>query len=546
MKARSAVSRGEWVWVLAWTLAYLILTGLPYLVGALASTPENRFGGFVYNIHDCYSYIAKMGQGARGEWLFTLPYTSEPHRGAFIYPFYLILGKLGALAGLSMNATYHLARLVCALVLFVALYALLARLTTRVAVRKIAFWLCVFSAGLGWLFMLLGRSHWLGDLPLDFWVPEGYLFLLAYATPHLAFAGGLLFALLCLVVDGWQAHSWRLIALSAAAGLLLTAILPFYAAVGYVVLGAVWLAEAVRGRAPGWRRLAMLAASGLPSLPMLAYQAWVFTSDPFFSAWAAQNLTRSPHPLHYLLGYAPLIPWALGGLLRAIKGSHKLTLLPLVWPLATAILVYLPVQFQRRFLIGVQVPLAFWAAQGIAGGLLWFSRSRPVRWLLRWPRYSPGGLRRWALTAIILLAGATHLLTLTGNTLEAWAGSERLFHSADELAAFDWLEAQTAPDEVVLSAFDTGNVIPAYAGNRVFLGHGPETVRADEKKLLVARFFDALTDDPWRQSLLHEYGIDYVLIGPRERALGAFDPALADYLSPVYENESYVIYRFIH
>lgn len=545
MKARSAITRREWMWVGLWTLAYLALTGLPYLIGALASTPENRFGGFVYNIRDCYSYIAKMQQGARGEWLFTLPYTSEPHQGAFIYPFYLILGKLGALTGLSMTATYHLARPVCALMLFATLYALLAHFTARVAVRKIAFWLCMFSAGLGWLFMLLGRSHWLGDLPLDFWVPEGYLFLLAYATPHLTFAGGLLFALLCLVIDGWQAHSWRPIALSAAVGLLLTAILPFYAAVGYTVLGAAWLVEAIRGHAPNWRRLAMLVASGLPSLPMLAYQAWVFTVDPFFSVWAAQNLTRSPHPLHYLLGYAPLIPFALGGLFKAFQNRHKLSLLFLVWPLATAILVYLPVQFQRRFLIGVQVPLAFWAAEGIARSLLPFSRSRPVRWLLRWPRYSMGGLRRWALTAVILFAAATHLLTLTGNALEARMGSERIFHSADELAAFAWLRTHTTPDEVVLSAFDTGNIVPAYAGNRVFLGHGPETVRADEKKALVARFFDAQTEDEWRRSLLREYGIAYVLIGPRERALGTFDPASTPYLSLVYENESYVIYRFI-
>ncbi|NIV33482.1 MAG: hypothetical protein GWN58_29745, partial [Anaerolineae bacterium] len=59
------------------------------------------------------SYYAKMQQGARGDWLFHLAFTSEPHEGAFIFTFYLALGHLAAALGLPIPLVYHLAR-ICA------------------------------------------------------------------------------------------------------------------------------------------------------------------------------------------------------------------------------------------------------------------------------------------------------------------------------------------------------------------------------------------------------------------------------------------------
>lgn len=538
------VAAREWLWVLAWGTVLVVLTSLPYVVGALASTPDHVFGGLVYNVVDCNSYIAKMRQGAQGEWLFTLPYTSEPHQGAFIYPFYLFLGKGAALSGLSLVCTYHLARLLCAWLLAAAVYAFLAQLTGRLAIRRLAFLLALFSSGAGWLLILLKLSPLFGDMPVDFWVPEGYLFLLSYATPHLAFGGALMFALLAMIMEAWRKNAWRWVAWAGGVGLLLTAVLPFYSAVAYAVLGGTWLVQSMCDRRANWRWLRMLLLSGLPSLPMLAYQIGVFTFDPFFSVWAAQNITRSPHILHYLLGYAFLWPLAIGGAIWAAHRADRQKTLPLVWLAIAPVLVYLPVNFQRRLLIGFQVPLAFFAALGLARYVLRpFGRLRPVRWLLRWPRYSLSGLRRWLVAAVLVFLSATHVLLVAGNSLSAWMQSPQMFHSRAELEALQWLKGYTAIQDVVLCSFETGNYIPAQAGNRVFLGHGPETVRSDEKKALVARFFDAAGDDSWRKSLLDEYSIAYVVVGPRERELGAFDLDSADYLLQVYANAEYAIYR---
>ena len=68
----SRISRGEWLQVLAWSAVILLVTSLPYLFGALISSPEAQFGGLVIGVEDGNSYLAKMRLGATGVWQFYL------------------------------------------------------------------------------------------------------------------------------------------------------------------------------------------------------------------------------------------------------------------------------------------------------------------------------------------------------------------------------------------------------------------------------------------------------------------------------------------
>ena len=73
------VHRGdEWRFVLLFGLVALAISSIPHVFGAAQATDDRVFGGFVYAVEDCYSYVAKMRQGAEGAWLFHLPYTPEP------------------------------------------------------------------------------------------------------------------------------------------------------------------------------------------------------------------------------------------------------------------------------------------------------------------------------------------------------------------------------------------------------------------------------------------------------------------------------------
>ena len=76
-----------------------------------------------------------------------------------------------------------------------------------------------------------------------------------------------------------------------------------------------------------------------------------------------------------------------------------------------------------------------------------------------------------------------------------------------------------------------------------YIGHGPETLYLPDKAGRVARFYQSATPAAERQALLAEGGIDFVIDGPRERALGDLDPAGLPYLSLIYAADGYRIFE---
>ena len=523
------MSRAEVVWLLIASLAVLVFASLPTLYAWSLADADHIFTGFVYNVEDGNSYLAKMRLGARGEWLFHLFYTPEEHDGAWVLLFHLLLGKLGAWMGASPVFTYHLARFVLGLGLLGMVYAFVAAMTPDITVRRLAWALVAVGSGLGWLFLLLGKAQWLGDLPLDFWVPEAYLFLVLYNLPHLALAETLLLASL---LFSYRALAGRGIRYSLYAGMALFVmawIVPFYTGIPVAMLGAYLLSLTCRRRSIPWREVGLVAAVGLPALPPVIYNAWVFTANPAFRLWAAQNRILSPHPLHYLAGYALLLPPAAGGTVRLLRQKDERGWLLAIWVLVVPCLLYLPFGLQRRMGSLVQVPLALLAATGLQG---WLGEEG-----------SRGGRRlRWGYVAVLSLS---NLLLVVGSLGPIRQRAQPIYRPGAEVAALTWLAAHSRADETVLASAGVGNVIPAWTDLRVFIGHGSETLHYREKQGLVQRFFRPDTPDLWRRSLLDEFGIEYLFYGPQERELGGWSPATAPFLFPIYEQGGYTLYRVL-
>jgi len=218
------------------------------------------------------------------------------------------------------------------------------------------------------------------------------------------------------------------------------------------------LALSIRNRrhpvAHGWAKRRWSARF---TVPIVAYNAWVFTANPAFRQWGAQNTILSPHPLHYLLGYLPLLIPAVPGAIQAFRDRDDRWLLPLAWLLVVPLLLYLPFNLQRRMIAGVQVPLALLAARG----------------LLSWAR-SPDqtgregrarSRRRMGLVAFVALAVLSNVLLVTGSLIEVSRRAPPIFRPAAEIAAIDWLGGQAESGDTVLSTFETGNLIPARTGS---------------------------------------------------------------------------------
>lgn len=572
LQGKVSAREGRYVAVVA--VLIMILTSLPYWVALNAQTADLRFGGFMFGVEDGNSYLAKMRQGAEGRWTYTIRYTAEPHSGGFIFVPYLLLGKLSAaLVGAgspqlvaTMLIVFHGTRLLASLLLIVVVYRFIAVFLQHPTARLLTLILIAFGGGLGWLLLVAGygQGDWLGSAPVDFILPEGYSFYLFYGLPHLLLARAALlggFLLLNAALTHPTPRRWLPAALGAGACWLIMGLcVPFYIAVLYVVLG-VWglTLWAVRRRFPLDLFLRSIVAALIP-LPYLLYNAAIFSANPIFAAWQAQNLLPSPHPIHYLFGYGVIGGLAIGSLRWATRRGTLRPFYALLvgWVVVAPILAYLPgVSVQRRLLEGVFVPLCILCVATVRIG--WWRRAGGLKQRQRQSRQ-----RTIATSALLVLSLPTTMLILISGVQTAtvpYVGNQ-LFIPTAWIEALAWLDAHSQADQIALSNVQIGNLVPAYSHLRTVVGHGPETIGYADKRGAV----DSLLSRPFSQATtatltrLNTPPIDFLILTTEEaeqmgfRGISSPTGTNSDYINsdllgrliPIYNNGMLIILKRDH
>lgn len=512
-----AVSSKEWRWALTIALLAVGLSAAPFIYAYLTTPPALHFSGLLVNAGDGYSYLAKMAQGARGEWLFRLPFTPESHEGGLIFTFYLALGHLASALGLPLILVFHLARIAAGLALLLVGYAFIAAFSHDAGERRLTFVLLAFSSGLGWL--MLPTGHLTSDLS----IPESITFYSVVVNPHFPLAMALLLLTLLGVLSpssrGWG--GLRRIALLILVPLALVAIQPFVFITLAVVLGLYvawrWLGQSnlptpiqtQRNRTPmSLRRPAgevVRAALALAAAtPVVLYDYWLLNANPVMRAWTAQNLTPSPPPWDYLLGYGVIVVLAALGAREGLRQRDERIGFLVIWVAATALLLYAPFALQRRLSFGLHIPLAILAGRGV---------YRVVAPRLRRRRRLVVGL-----VGATMLTNAVLLLILFVGAAQHDA---QVYLGRDEWAALGWLRESVPAEAVILAGPESGLFIPAQAGQRVVYGHPFETVNAATRRARVEDYFAGRLDAAAQSALLRQEGVGWVWLGPRERALSA-------------------------
>lgn len=159
-----------------------------------------------------------------------------------------------------------------------------------------------------------------------------------------------------------------------------------------------------------------------------------------------------------------------------------------------------------------------------------------------WAGPAAGARRFRPLVALLLTVNALTSVTLWATHLgEVRAGDYRIARS--DLAVFTWLDAHSRPRDVVLAALRTANRIPRYTHDAVAAGYVFSTVSFARKQAQVQRFYDAAADDAFRQRLLGELRVRYVVHGPDERRLGAYDPARSAFLAESFRDGPMTVYE---
>jgi hypothetical protein len=543
--AMPRLSKGE---LLRATIIGVIAIGvasLPYLLGYLLAPPDMEFGGVVMNFEDAHGYLAKMQQGAAGKPLYQIPFTSEDHEGAFVGGFFLALGWICALTGLPVMWMWHLSRIVFGFLLLLASYLFIAFFIEDKAQRLVCYLLTCFSAGFGWIVLLTGRFAILGFDLIDFKMPEAHIFFTILTFPHFAVGASLLLVIFVLALLFYRTRRYKYIVLAGLAAFAMGIVHPYNILIVGLTLGvclAVMLWQ--ERRFPALESLGTVLL-GVMALPPFLYYLYVFSANPAFAAWATQSGSPSPHPLHYLLGYGPLLILATPAMVQLSRKGARETILPLIWVAVVAVLIYAPLKQQRRMVEGVHIPLSLLATTGLYSYYLpRLEGSRIVRRILtlRQRSYSPKRMRNFIIFLVLIITIPSNLYILASLAATAFQHPYPFFHERAENEAIDWLGEETAPTDTVLSAYGTGSYIPSRINQRAFIGYWAET-DSEAKVIMVDRFFQEDTPDSWRIELLRQYNIAYLFCGPQERMLGAFDPARKAYLSPSFANSLVTIYR---
>jgi hypothetical protein len=273
-----------------------------------------------------------------------------------------------------------------------------------------------------------------------------------------------------------------------------------------------------------------LVAAALGAAPWAMYYFWVTSRQPQLANWAAQNQTPTPAPWDIALALG--LPGLLAGigmvvLLRrwraegTLRGTDNNLLILCLWALLTAVLIYLPFALQRRMMGGWFFPLAGLAAP-VLGNWIQAGRSPSLRLASAFALLVPSNL--------VVLAALSHGVLIHDPSL---------FLSQDESRALDFLEAKANTQSLVLASPEMGGFIPGRTGMKVLYGHPFETPDAKQSLQTVESFFSEMSAAN-QEDFLRQQGIDYVLFGPRERALGTLR---ATGLTAVFQSPTVVIYR---
>ena len=513
------------VWSFSVSLLVLLLSSIPTWTGYQVQTNELRFRGIYYDSQDYAVHVGAMEAGRHGEWAYQLRFTTEPHQPVYVRMFYIVLGHFSLWLGLTSDVTFQLARWILGFAALFALYRLMKQIFPDLFWAQTAFLLAALGSGLGWLQLVF---NWTSTkiTPIDFWLADAYVFFSLSVFPHFAFVTAGMCIALSLWLDFLETKHWFNIAAIALTAILVQFVNPIaFATVDLSLFGAALFA--------GWKSqkisrqdIAALSVIAMVQIPLLVYNFLVLNSDPLWGQFTAQNKTLSPPLDYYLWGFAFFWPFAILGIVVALRTRSKGLGAAVFWVMSAFLLAYAPLYIQRRFLQNITIPLAVLATAGLTA-------------LFEAGRVRRPGLRRRRSSLVILfvfLASISSIQLGLGQTAYLQTHPEHLYYPASLDRAVYWLRENAHYNDFVLASEKTSQVLVQKTGLRAYFGHEMETLDYTSKQLEIQAFFQGKLPG------LASPPITWVVYGPYERQLGQ-DFAKPDYLELVYDVQGLQIYK---
>ena len=476
-------------------------------------TPPGRvFTGAQFYTDDYAVYVSYIRQGQEGRFTTVDKFTSEPHPPSLVHEEYLLWGKLTGLFHLSPIFSYHLARLIFGLLFLFLIYFFLKKIfptSKEFPQRLLTLILICFSNG------FLNKS----GQPFLSWLTEADSTQRFAALPHYLIGFSLSLTIFLWYFSESKNWLWPLFF-----GLVLSFVLP---SSFLIVLGtlAVFFIFSKKSFRLGF----LLAILFLSFLPSFFYYQRIFQIPPWSHIFAWEKANRPAFNFwEYLAALGPTA---------------------FLFPLG----IFAPKEKRRWvifffILVGVVFLFAFFVADRL--------NLNPTRFL-QFPLYIPFailtifGLSCFLKKPLSLAIFTLVLLVITlptsfvslKNQKEMYADFSELIYPTNELkTAFDFLVKNTSPNQTVLTLYQAGNLIPFFAGNKVYLGHLQETLNYPLKVKLAEDFFAGKMTLTQAKEFLSQGKIDLVFLSPQEKSLGG-KIEIYPFLEPIYQSQTITIFK---
>ena len=501
----------------------------PYAWAALVVPWDAIWGGLLYSPDDANVHLAWARQARDGHFfirdLFTTENLSDNSRPLFFNALTFLIGLLSRLSTLNVVICYHAIRVLCAILGLYALHALTKRWSDDWRVRISTVALAAFAGGAGWIGELapqvLAGRVWIDRAGSDLMMPEAW----GFASNFLFALNSASFLLLCLTYERLlrARDGDRKSLLPAMLAAFFLANIHTYDALPLIAI--ITLASLIQARRDGFDRpklQASLAVIGAALAP-IAWQVVVYASSEEFKL-KANTPTPAPALLDLLGSYSPLLLLSVVGIVAVRKGRLQVLadgrVWPLVWAVATLLMIYAPVSFARKMIEGLHLPLAFGAALGLVALLEKVPRSvQRAAWI--------GAASVLSLSMLLFAAWCISPRTLGDNNL-----SRRLMPplylargDAEALAFLDALPASEKSGLAVLCFVKAGSYVPRATGMSVFWGHWAETLSHNRKMAEAQMFYQGRLSESEARAWLSQNRIGWILEGQYEK--GVYESDLA-------------------
>jgi len=544
----SNIFKKDWSFVLILSSFLIIITSLPFVYGYLSAPAGQYYLGFHNLAPGDYSvYFSYILQFYQGHFLFSDLYTAEPQSGNIINTFWDLTGLAGKIFHLSPFWAFHLARILAIPALISVLYLFAHRYFPVTSQRRLAIIFFLFATGISALLAPFFYKNFYEvngyiNLPMDLWVAESNIFLSMLHSGHMIASLVLLMLIFHWSLKFLEKNNYKYSLMAGLGALALLSFHPFPLPIIFCVLTVFWLAISSRDRRINWFFFKHILIIFFISLPLLVYYFIELNFDLVTIIRAKQNICLTPAWYFLFTGFGFLLIFGAIGCWRYVrehnfKDNNQLFIA--VWLPVQLALIFLPFNFQRRLVGGLQIPLTIFALAGLAACHREFKNNKIFSKYI----FNNKLLLIFLFISLFTLSNF-FVLALDIHSITARAEN---YYPVKEIDAMNWIKNNLGEQNLILANPKiSGHFIPGIAGRRVFAGHWVETIFYNQKTVAVDWFFNAETSDDEKLNFLSKNKITHIFYGQSEKKLGGYELDNKPYYREVFGNEAVKIYQAIY